>query len=244
MRSCNDYPDVASYDAEARAAMPDIDAVTMATPPADAETRICLIPNAWPAGNYVAWIEANTEGDYNATFNDLTYPTPRGTAWDGWAMDTGYPYRGQPSVVYSVPFSLVGVSSTSASSIPAGYGSVDGNVSDVGLLHMMDGTITNDSTGAPGSGADRLRQTGPDTQGSPSRYETAGSTTRPRCHAASGPHRRRHQALARVGRAQLRGRRQPDGGHEVRHSREHLDPSPSLIQARSSAGTRRSRPTR
>ena len=35
VRGCNDCPDVSTYDAEARAAMPDIDAVTMATPPAD-----------------------------------------------------------------------------------------------------------------------------------------------------------------------------------------------------------------
>jgi hypothetical protein len=165
VRSCNDYPDVGSYDAEARTAMPDIDAVTMATPPPDAETRLMYsIPNTWPAGDYVAWIEVNTEGDYNATFNDVTYPTPRGTAWDGWAMDTGYPYRGQPSVVYSVPFALSGASSTKSSSVPAGYGSVDGNMPDIGELHMMDGTISNDPAGAPGSGADRLRQMGAETQ--------------------------------------------------------------------------------
>jgi hypothetical protein len=165
VRTCNDFPDVANYNAEARAAMPDIDAVTMATPPADLEARLIYsIPNSWPAGEYVAWIEVNTEGDYNASFNDLTYPTPRGTAWDSWAMDTGYPYRGQPSVVYRVPFSLAGASGTYSSSVPAGYGSVDGNVSDLGELHMMDGTITNDPTASPGSGADRLRQVSPDSQ--------------------------------------------------------------------------------
>ncbi len=164
LRACNDFPDAATYDAEARAAMPDIDVVTMATPPAEREAQVMFsIPNDWVAGEYVAWIEVNTEGDYNATFNDNNYPTPEGTAWDSWAVQTGYPYRGQPSVIYRVPFTL-GASGTFSASTPAGYGSVDGNAVDIGVMHMMDGTITDDPTGTPGSGADRLRQGDPETQ--------------------------------------------------------------------------------
>ena len=92
----------------ARAAMPDIDAVTMATPPADvAQAVMYSVPGDWPSGDYVAWLEINTEGDYNGVFSDVTFPTPAGSARGmGGRSDTGYPYRGQPSVVFSVPFSL------------------------------------------------------------------------------------------------------------------------------------------
>jgi hypothetical protein len=163
VRACNDYPDVATYDAEARAAMPDIDAVTMATPSPEAEAQVMFsIPNSWVAGDYVAWIEVNTEGDYNTVYNDDTYPTPMSDNWDSWAQQTGYPYRGQPSIVYRVPFSL-GASGIFSTSMPVGYGSVDGNSPDIGMLHTMDGTITDNAAGAPGSGADRLRQVSPET---------------------------------------------------------------------------------
>jgi hypothetical protein len=164
MRGCNDSPDVGSYDAAARAAMPDIDAVTMATPVGNQPAQVMFsIPAAWQVGDYVAWIEVNTEGDYNSTFNELAYPTPEGDEWDGYAMTTGYAYRGQPAVVYRVPFTLGGdaVFSTSA---PVGYASVDGTTSDSGVLHAMDGTIADDALGVPGSGADRLRLADPTSQ--------------------------------------------------------------------------------
>jgi hypothetical protein len=161
-RRCNDSPDVQTYDAEAREVMPDIDVVSMATPLADREKELMFsIPDSWPPGRYVAWVEVNTEGDYNASYNDLTNPTPQGEDWDSWAESTGYPYRGQPSVVYQIPFSL-GVSGVFSESMPAGYASIDGNAPDIGMLHMMDGTITDDPMGAPGSGADRLRQVTPE----------------------------------------------------------------------------------
>ena len=145
------------YAEAARAAMPDIDAVTMATPPADvAQAVMYSVPNDWPSGAYVAWLEINTEGDYNGVFNDVTFPTPRVGPWDGWAMDTGYPYRGQPSVVFSVPFSLA-ASGMATAVDPTGYGSVDGLGSDAAMMHAMDGSITDDPAANPGSGVDRLR---------------------------------------------------------------------------------------
>lgn len=164
-RSCHDTPDVNTYtDASgshtgyvdlARAAMPDIDAVTMATPPGDQPANVMFsIPDSWPAGDYVAWVEVNTEGDYNGTYNDATFPTPLGDDWDSWAMTYGYSYRGQPSVVYSVPFTL-GVVDTFSAKDPVGYGSVDGLESSA--MHAMDETITDDPVSSPGSGADRLR---------------------------------------------------------------------------------------
>ena len=144
--------------------MPDIDAVTMATPVGDQPAQLMFsIPASWPVGDYVAWIEVNTEGDYNPIFNELTYPTPDGDEWDDYAMTTGYPYRGQPAVVYRVPFTLGG-DAVFSTSTPVGYASVDGSAADIGLLHAMDGTITDNAVGVPGSGADRLRLSDPEAQ--------------------------------------------------------------------------------
>src|ERR1051325_176294 len=98
--SCQDHPDSATYADLARQVMPEIDAVTMATPPANTDQMVMFsVPATWPDGNYVAYLEINTEGDYNDTFNSNTYPTPTTPAsdWDGWATGYGYPYRGQPS---------------------------------------------------------------------------------------------------------------------------------------------------
>lgn len=159
---CLDTADTARYRAEAERVMPDIDAVTMATPPGAVEPSIVFtIPDAWPDGQYVAWLEVNVEGDYNATFNEATYPTPTkpSSKWDSWAVTYGYAYRGQPSVVYQVPFTIgdvgapVGVFKTAT---PAGYGDVNGFGDQGGQLHAMDGLITNDPQMAKGSGADRL----------------------------------------------------------------------------------------
>jgi hypothetical protein len=78
-------------------------------------------------------------------------------------MTTGYPYRGQPAVVYRVPFTLGG-DAVFSTSTPVGYASVDGHGADIGLLHAMDGTITDNAVGVPGSGADRLRLSDPESQ--------------------------------------------------------------------------------
>jgi hypothetical protein len=163
--NCQDHPDSAKYADLARAAMPEIDAITMATPVADMEQTVMFsVPAGWPDGNYTAYVEVNTEGDYNATFNNNTFPAPCTTAsstcgtveWDSWALGYGYPYRGQPSVIYAVPF-VLGPAATFSTITPVGYGSVDGTDADPGAMHMMDGSISNDPQGSPGSGADRLK---------------------------------------------------------------------------------------
>lgn len=156
--ACLDHPDSTMFADVSRAVMPEIDAITMATPPAEVEQTVMYsIPDTWPEGDYVAWLEVNTEGDYNSTFNPNTFPTPSSqNDWDTWAINFGYPYRGQPSVVYSVPFNMAASTPVSAS-VPVGFGSVDGTDPNAGMLHAMDGTITNDPAGTPGSGADRLR---------------------------------------------------------------------------------------
>ena len=67
----------------------------MATPPADGEQTVMFsVPSSWPDGDYVAYVEVNTEGDYNATFNTETHPTSclpygscSGASWDSWAVN-------------------------------------------------------------------------------------------------------------------------------------------------------------
>jgi len=163
--ACLDHPDSATYLDRARAAMPEIDAVTMATPPGEREATVMFsVPPSWPDGDYVAYLEINTEGDYNETFNATSDPTPcspwascsRPDDWDSWAVTFGYPYRGQPAVVFAVPFAL-GPAARFSTMTPDGFGSLDGTDADPGAMHAMDGSISDDPQCAPGSGADRLR---------------------------------------------------------------------------------------
>ncbi|HXU01785.1 MAG TPA: hypothetical protein VN903_12380, partial [Polyangia bacterium] len=156
--TCQDHPDSASYAEQARAAMPEIDAITMATPPGDQPTTVMFdVPAAWPDGDYVAFLEINTEGDYNASYNDTVYPTPMSSNWDSWAMSYGYPFRGQPSVVFRLPIRVDGSAQIASTSDAFGYGSVSGVGAGGGSITPIDGTISNNAATAPGSGVDRLR---------------------------------------------------------------------------------------
>jgi hypothetical protein len=152
---CFDSPDPVRYAADAARAMPELDAITRATLAGDVESSVLFsVPDAWPAGDYAAFVEVNVEGDYNETWNDASLPTPLGPsgAWDRYATGYGYPYRGQPSVVYRVPVDLRG-SGDATATVPHGYGPIDGID---GAMRPMDATITDDPVTAPGSGADRL----------------------------------------------------------------------------------------
>lgn len=163
MVDCFHHPDVASFAAHAREVMPDIDAVTMATPVGGMAQQILFpMPASWAAGAYRACLEINVEGDYNATFNDKTLPSPlgpgkQGETWDAPLAGYGYPYRGQPSVLYCVPFAIGGGASQSfASSVATGSaGTWDLTDPSFGAVHPMDG-LNDDPLRARGSGADRL----------------------------------------------------------------------------------------
>ncbi len=157
--SCLDNADVAHYADDVRSVMPEIDAISMATPQGEMPLSLMFTaPNDWEDGDYVVFVEVNAEGDYNSAWGPDQYPTPHDPTgeWDSWAMTYGYPYRGQPSVVYRVPFSLTHAATSTAVTDPFGYGSLDGR--DGGVLNAMDSTITDDPSGSPGSGADRLMQ--------------------------------------------------------------------------------------
>jgi len=164
---CFDHPDMNNYRSDALDVMPELDAVTTATLSEDLPRRqLFTLPSEWPQGDYVLWLEINVEGDYNEFYNDQTFATPTTPVptgedalpeWDSWAITFGYPYRGQPSVVYRVPFRVDAQGVTrSSTATAAGAGSWDWRSPTFGELAALD-TITNDPTNAPGSGADRLR---------------------------------------------------------------------------------------
>ena len=155
------HPDVKLFADHVRDVMPEIDEVTMATPPEHRVRQILFrADSSWPPGEYRACLEINVEGDYNQYFNAQSYPTPTTPAggWDSWAMGYGYPFRGQPSVVYCVPFELQDEAlDTVGTSEPEGsVGTWNTRASDFGTLRGMD-QMTDDPKDSPGKGADRLR---------------------------------------------------------------------------------------
>src|SRR5262249_43937430 len=80
------------------------------------------------------------------TYNATSYPPPV-VPYGSY----GQPYRGQPSIVYAVPFQIGATASVASVQAYLGYGDVDGAT---GALHPPDATITTDT---PGSGASRLQ---------------------------------------------------------------------------------------
>ena len=161
---CFDHADVDRYASDARRVMPEIDSVTVATQPGDTRQNLMFsVPEGLANGRYFVAVEVNVEGDYGPSYGPTQYPTPQdGTGssareeWDFWAKNYGYPYRGQPSVVYRVPVDIGQTGSTAVANAD-GYGSVSGRGSTGGDVQPMDSTIMNDPTGMAGSGADRLR---------------------------------------------------------------------------------------
>ncbi len=137
-----DDPVVAMYDP-----MNTLDQVSGATPLPDQPFSVTWpIPEDLPMGQYVLWIEVAKEFDHNATYNPSSFPEPVGIPW----AEYGEPYRGQPSVVYSVPFSYGKVTSAAMASEYRGYGDPDGLD---GNVRPADSTI---DTQTPGSGGARL----------------------------------------------------------------------------------------
>ena len=62
MRTGFDHVDVDSFRSEALRVMPELDAITMATAPASQPQLIQFdVPDAWPNGDYILYVEANTE---------------------------------------------------------------------------------------------------------------------------------------------------------------------------------------
>ncbi|MBL0220536.1 MAG: hypothetical protein IPQ07_42540 [Myxococcales bacterium] len=104
------------------------------------------IPPNLPTGNYTLWVEVSREFDHNTAYSAAARPGPDNIPW----KEYGDAYRGQPSVLYKVAFSVGATSSTGTTSDYVGYGDPDGLD---GAIRAPDGTITTDITG---SGAQRL----------------------------------------------------------------------------------------
>ena len=128
----------------AMAGLNPFDSISRATPAGGSLYRFLWpIPEAVPDGDYVAWLEVAKEFDQNEHYD---YPPPPAIPWSEY----GAPYRGQPSVLYRLPFSIADGEMVSRTLDYAGYGDPDGLD---GELREPDGTITTDRAG---SGAGRL----------------------------------------------------------------------------------------
>jgi hypothetical protein len=133
-----------SPDVDELADLNPFDTVSQATPPGDAPYRFSWIaPPTLPSGDYVLRVEVSKEFDFNASYTEATYPTSQCAF-----LTFGRPYRGQPSVLYEVPFTLAAAQSITSTLDYRGYSDLGGTV------HAPDATITTDT---PGSGASRLR---------------------------------------------------------------------------------------
>jgi hypothetical protein len=133
-----DHPSV-----EDMALLNPFDSVSQATPRGDE-----LFAATWPVptdlavGDYVLWLEVSREFDQNETYN---FPSPQ-VPWSEY----GEPYRGQPSVLYRVEFTLQDGRTEATTLDYVGYGDPEGVDAEI---RPPDATIT---ANQPGSGSQRL----------------------------------------------------------------------------------------
>ncbi|HWU91113.1 MAG TPA: fibronectin type III domain-containing protein, partial [Kofleriaceae bacterium] len=126
------------------------DAISQATPVMGAPTSFTwAVPPSLAAGDYVLHVETSREFDHNATYSATAFPAPTGISFAEW----GEPYRGQPSIVYKVPFTIAATPTAATTASYAGYGDPTG--AD-GAIRLPDATI---ALGVPGSGAERFALT-------------------------------------------------------------------------------------
>jgi hypothetical protein len=137
-----------SASVEQYRAMNPFDAVSRATPAGGAPaTATWAAPLSVDYGNYVLYVETSKTYDFNATYSTLNFPPPTGIPW----AEYGKPWRGQPSIVYRVPFTVAMTATEASTDTYAGYGDPTGQA---GTLNPPDATITTDT---PGSGASRMQ---------------------------------------------------------------------------------------
>ena len=133
-----------SADAAMFAKLDVFDAVSRATPPGNEPYNVSgTCRQASADGDYMLHVEASKEGDFNDDYTESRYPSTE-CLWHEY----GVQYRGQPSVIYDVPFTIAPTSTVATTLDYAGYSDLDG------ILHTPDATI---STTTPSSGASRLR---------------------------------------------------------------------------------------
>jgi hypothetical protein len=140
IRQGQDSPSVDMYRA-----LDPFDAVSAPTPVGGAPTNAPWAASM-TAGDYMLYVETAKEFDANGAYDATSYPSPTNITYG----DFGMPYRGQPSIIYRVPFSVGSTTTKATTSTYYGYGSPDDADGDI---RPPDGTITTDT---PGSGAARL----------------------------------------------------------------------------------------
>jgi hypothetical protein len=142
-----DSPSVAMYSM-----LNTFDAVSGATPASGAPAQVTWTAPfdlPLPDGNYVLVVEVSRENDMNQNYNPTAFPSPVGIPYG----DYGVPYRGQPSVIYKIPFTFDATDRVATTTDYVGYGDPDGLD---GNIRPPDGTITSTQVG---SGAGRLQLT-------------------------------------------------------------------------------------
>ncbi len=141
VRALEDYVDVEMF-----ALINQLDAVSQATPdPGTNSIFTWSIPTELASGDYVLWVEVSKEFDHNATYTEAARPSPA-VPYGAY----GEAYRGQPSVVFKVPFNIGGAELPEVTLDYAGYSDPDALDGEV---RPPDATITTDVLG---SGASRL----------------------------------------------------------------------------------------
>jgi hypothetical protein len=139
--------DLDSLAVEMYATLNTFDSISRATPKGGMPTEIrWAVPRDLSPGNYVMFVETSKAFDFNASYNATVFPPPN----VGYSA-CGKPYRGQPSIVYRVPFTITSTPSDASTTDYAGYGDPDGKT---GGIRPPDATITSDT---PGSGALRFQ---------------------------------------------------------------------------------------
>jgi fibronectin type III domain protein len=141
VRAASDAPSVAMMEM-----LNPFDAISSATPASGAPAQTTWSGPPLPAGNYTLFVEVSREFDTNATYNETVYPSPDNLPYGNY----GLPYRGQPSVIYELPFTFADVDTTANVLDYAGYGDPEGKD---GTIRPPDATITSTT---PGSGAGRF----------------------------------------------------------------------------------------
>jgi hypothetical protein len=140
-------PGTDAIDVDAFRSLNPFDTVSQATPtggvPASAKWAA---PQSVDYGSYVLFVEAAKTYDFNATYNATVFPSPN-VPWGEY----GKAWRGQPSVVYQVPFVVAEAPTVASTQSYSGYSDPSG---ESGVLRAPDATITTDM---PGSGASRLQ---------------------------------------------------------------------------------------
>ena len=160
-------PTSPSYRRDAREVMPEIDAVTMATPPGECAAEACC-SRCRQAGR-----RATTRDASRSTSKATTTPASTTNVSTARPVDCpkvvghvgqcatgyGYPYRGQPSVVYCLDFAIGGDSTRSFETAQPTGSARTGTLPPPASARSqpMDG-MTDDPVNAPGSGGDRLQR--------------------------------------------------------------------------------------